>query len=207
MIILNYNFFKIRQNFFFFLIPACIFFSSLSASDSPSNVVENLHTILLHNNNSSKNKLKKFKNLKQSLENIYDYKRMIKFIYGKKWFSLNIGQKKILQDLFLEYITLNYSKRFSGIRNLKFQLNDTEKFAPKKIMVKTTLIVNENEPVNINYILALNEREEWKIFDVLYLGSISEISTKKSEFSSFLKKDGPEKLIEVMQRKLNLFFN
>tara|TARA_B100000989_G_C19530348_1_gene469320 strand:+ start:2292 stop:2831 length:540 start_codon:yes stop_codon:yes gene_type:complete len=179
----------------------------LSASDSPSNVVENLHTVLLHNNNSSKNKLKKFKNLKQSLENIYDYKRMIKFIYGKKWFSLNIGQKKILQDLFLEYITLNYSKRFSGIRNLKFQLNDTEKFAPKKIMVKTTLIVNENEPVNINYILALNEREEWKVFDVLYLGSISEISTKKSEFSSFLKKDGPEKLIEVMQRKLNLFFN
>lgn len=206
MRILIYNYFKIKRIFFFLLILLIVGSTNLNAKDDPSKIVEKLHISLINNNNSKENKLKKFKALKQSLEEIYNYKKMISFIYGRKWRTLSYEQKKTLQNLFLEYITINYLQRFSNIKNLEFKLNEVKEFDSKKTLVLTSLVTNENEPININYILILNNEEKWGIFDILYLGSISEIATKKSEFSSFVKENNPEKLIEIMEKKINSFF-
>ena len=43
------------------------------------------------------------------------------------------------------------------------------------------------------------KENEWKIFDVLIDGSISEIATKKSEFSNIIKEKGLKGLISIMQ--------
>ena len=48
----------------------------------------------------------------------------------------------------------------------------------------------------------LKEEDSWKIFDVLYNGSISEISTKKSEFSAIIQSGGADKLITKLSEKV-----
>ena len=66
-------------------------------------------------------------------------------------------------------------------------------------MVKTFLTL-ENEKISINYLL--NQKDnQWKIFDVLLTGSVSEIATKKSEFSSFISKNKVESLIQAIRNK------
>ena len=42
---------------------------------------------------------------------------------------------------------------------------------------------------------------EWKIFDVLLAGSVSEIATKKSEFNSFISNNNIEGLIQALKSK------
>ena len=43
--------------------------------------------------------------------------------------------------------------------------------------------------------------QEWKIFDVLLAGSVSEIATKKSEFKSFIADGNINPLIDALKKK------
>ena len=59
----------------------------------------------------------------------------------------------------------------------------------------------EEEKLKINYMLIKNNNK-WLIFDVLLNGSISEIATKKSEFSETLNNGGIISLISLITKKL-----
>ena len=67
------------------------------------------------------------------------------------------------------------------------------------MLVKTDLVVDK-EKVSINYLL-LFDNNKWRIFDVLLAGSISEIATKKSEFSSFIRDGKITPLINALKKQ------
>ena len=73
-------------------------------------------------------------------------------------------------------------------------------------MIKSHLILSDDEKVSINYLLSL-KNEKWKIFDVLLAGSVSEIATKKSEFKSFIKDGDINPLIEALSKKNKILIN
>ena len=58
---------------------------------------------------------------------------------------------------------------------------------------------DNKDKIKINYLL-INNRG-WRIFDVLIDGTVSEISTKKSEFSKYLKGGGVDLLIKELKNK------
>jgi phospholipid transport system substrate-binding protein len=60
--------------------------------------------------------------------------------------------------------------------------------------------LGNDEKVSISYLLSLKS-QEWKIFDVLLAGSVSEVATKKSEFGSFIKKNNINLLIDALKKK------
>ena len=45
------------------------------------------------------------------------------------------------------------------------------------------------------------DKNQWRIFDVLLAGSISEIATKKSEFSGFIRDGKISPLIEALKKQ------
>ena len=67
-------------------------------------------------------------------------------------------------------------------------------------MAKTKLIINSNDEVALSYLLNQTNKN-WKIFDVLIDGSISEIATKKSEFKNFTKENDLRPLLEALKKK------
>ena len=71
-------------------------------------------------------------------------------------------------------------------------------------MVKTYLKPSNEEKINLDYII-LKEENNWKIFDVLLNGSISEIATKKSEFNSIIRNKGATGLIEIITSKIESY--
>ena len=124
---------------------------------------------------------------------------MLKMIIGDSWKNLNNEIKKEIINVFEEYIAKNYIKRFSKIKNLQFSSLEEKKIGTYKI-VKSNLILGNDEKVSISYLLSL-KRQEWKIFDVLLAGSVSEVATKKSEFGSFIKKNNINLLIDALKKK------
>ena len=124
---------------------------------------------------------------------------MLKKIIGIKWNKIEKEKQNNLKNLFEEYIAKNYIKRFKKIKNPIFGIKETKKISENILVVKTDLLLGK-ESVSINYLLKLDQKQ-WKVFDVLLAGSISEIATKKSEFSSFLKSDDVDPLIEALKIK------
>ena len=86
---------------------------------------------------------------------------------------------------------------FQKIVNPSFKISSEKKIGKNYKLVKTYLILKNNEQVEINYLLT-KKKNKWKIFDVLLAGSISEIATKKSEFKEYLEKDNIDELINAL---------
>ncbi len=130
---------------------------------------------------------------------------MIEKIIGDTWKKTNKKDQEEIVIIFQEYIARNYLKRFSKIKNPAFNYKESKKINEKFMLVKTDLVVDK-EKVSINYLL-LFDNNKWRIFDVLLAGSISEIATKKSEFSSFIRDGKITPLINALKKQNSVLNN
>lgn len=162
-----------------------------------SNNVSDLNNVLIANNKSDQNLELRLDQVQKELSSIFDYNKMIKIIYGFDWKNISEDQKNKLSKIFLKYISFNYSKRFHDINNLKFEILSTEELNENVIIIRTNLIRPDDEDLAISYICS---KQNNLIFDVLIQNSISEISTKKSEFRKTILNEGPNGLIEAIDK-------
>ena len=170
---------------------------SVKSEESSIQTVNKLQEILL--DISAKEKTVSFDKTIQSITNIYDTRKMIRMIIGEKWKKISESKKDEITLLFAKYIAQNYIKQFSKFKSIKFNSKGTKKIGEKYLLVKSVLIINKKDKIKINYLLINNKG--WKIFDVLIDGTVSEISTKKSEFSKYLQDGGVDLLIKELRKK------
>ena len=168
---------------------------NLKISD-PTHTISKLHQGL---KKISGQNLSIYNSTKKLITETYDTEKMLKMIIGDSWKNLSNEIKKEIINVFEEYIAKNYIKRFSKIKNLQFSSLEEKKIGTYKT-VKSNLILSNDEKVSISYLLSL-KRQEWKIFDVLLAGSVSEIATKKSEFKSFIADGNINPLIDALKKK------
>ena len=176
---------------------------SESPSLNPIDTINELHEGLIK---VSKKEMDDYKKFMPIINNTYDIQKMLNMILGSAWKNSNMDEKKKISLAFAEYITKNYLKRFIKINDVKFKIEEKKSIKNKFVMIKTTLIPNNSDTVSINYLLS-NKNGKWKIFDVLLAGSVSEIATKKSEFSSFLKDGKTNNLIDALNKKNSTLLN
>ena len=139
-----------------------------------------------------------FENTLLAIKSLYDAKKMIQMIVGDHWNIISEEKKKELTHVFEQYITSNYLKMFKNIQDPSFKYINEKKIGKNYRLVKTSMIIDKSESVEINYLLKKTDNK-WRIFDVLLAGSVSEIATKKSEFSKHLETGGVESLIKALK--------
>ena len=163
---------------------------------SPLDTIVELHKGLKKINNKSLSVFEvTFKNVKQN----YNSEKMLSMIIGNQWNNVGTEKQKEIINIFEEYIAKSYIRRFSKIKDFSF-VENKEQNVGKFVMVRTNLVISKKEKVSISYLLS-NEKNKWKIFDVLLAGSVSEIATKKSEFKSFIKGENIDSLIDALKKK------
>lgn len=177
-------------------------FLNLNASERCEHKVKILHDALLLNNESEQKFKQNFFTLRDINSKIFDSRKMIKIIYGRKWKKLEENQKEKLQLKFLDFLTYNYVKRFKNMNEANFSEKNVEKIDKTRILINTELNIKGETPIEISYLCSKNIKGNWKIYDVILKGSISEISTKKSDFSSIINKEGADGLIKTLDSKI-----
>tara|TARA_B100000963_G_C22604139_1_gene661631 strand:+ start:717 stop:1622 length:906 start_codon:yes stop_codon:yes gene_type:complete len=165
--------------------------------NDPSSTVNELHSGLKKISDGNLNDYNKVLKL---ISLTYDTHKMTGMIVGNNWKKVTIQKQNELKKVFEEYIAKNYIKRFRKIGNIKFNEIETLKINKDFRMVKTILTVNDNENIKIDYLL-MKKNKKWKIFDILLAGSVSEIATKKSEFSSFIRDSNIDNLTDALRKK------
>ena len=131
--------------------------STAKENDTALNTVRKLHEGL------KKIKSKDFKNYNEIItlvQNTYDTEQMLLKVIGKVWRSSPDNKKRIMIDVFEEYIAKNYIKRFAKIDETKFEILKEKKIS-NFIMVKSKLVLKQ-EDISINYLLN-NKNGNWKI--------------------------------------------
>ena len=189
----------------FKLATIIFFFGSFSYAQSEKNSYKNI--IILHESLSKIVKSNKvdsnFDFVHDTIKKTYDSKKMGRMIVGQNWKKQDQNMKDEFIKVFEKYIAYNYIRRFSKLKKIEFEILNTKIIGEKYKLTNVNLLTNSKDKISISYLLHLTENE-WKIFDVLIDGSISEVATKKAEFSDTINNNGLQHLISILQKKIKI---
>lgn len=120
---------------------------------------------------------------------------------GRHWRKLEDADRVRWIETFGDLTVANYAGRFKGYSGEHFTL-DGEQDAPHDTrLVKTTLVLPNDDDVVLNYRLHQTDAG-WRIIDIYMNGTVSELSLRRSEYSSKVKREGIDELIAAVQQKL-----
>jgi phospholipid transport system substrate-binding protein len=142
----------------------------------------------------------RFDRLAPVLADTYDVASMSRTAVGQSWGALNPAQQAGIIDAFTRMLIANYANQFDGFSGERFEILQMIDRAPADKLVKTHLIQSSGKTVALDYLMR-NSGGEWKVVDVYLDGTISELASRRAEFSAILKSGGPDALIDSLRRQ------
>jgi phospholipid transport system substrate-binding protein len=142
----------------------------------------------------------RFERLAPVLSNTYDIPSMSRIAVGQSWGALNPAQQAGIIEAFTRMMIANYANQFDGFSGERFEILQTIDRAPADKLIKTKLVQASGKAVALDYLMRSNGGE-WKVVDVYLDGTISELASRRAEFSAILKSGGPDALINSLRRQ------
>jgi phospholipid transport system substrate-binding protein len=175
-----------------------------AAPSSGGDTVKGLYDVLL---NTMKNgrilgQSGRFAQLDPVIRRSFDIASMARLSIGSSWAGLSENQRQQITDSFGRYISAIYADRFDSYAGQKLEVTG-EQPASSGVMVRSQIIKASGEPVKVDYMMRRNG-EGWLISDIYLDGAISEVATRRSEFSTILKNEGIDGLIAALNRKADI---
>jgi len=129
----------------------------------------------------------------------FDVPFMTRMSVGLSWGRLSRDEKERAAKAFARYIAATYASQFNTYDGERFDVLGEEKVKHGTI-VRTRIVPSDGDAVAINYVLHDNDTA-WQIRDIYLTGTISQLATRRSEFTSILRNGGIEGLIAQLNKK------
>lgn len=129
----------------------------------------------------------------------YDMPTMTKVACGPEWSKIPAEKQQALIGAFERMSAAVYADRFTKYSGQKFVVDPTPVPHNADMIVKTQLVPADGDPVQLNYLMR-GPADNMRIVDVFLDGAISELATRRSEFSGVLRSDGPDVLLAKLNK-------
>ncbi|HXQ50887.1 MAG TPA: ABC transporter substrate-binding protein [Stellaceae bacterium] len=140
--------------------------------------------------------------LAPTIRRTFDFPLMTRLMVGQQWAGLSPEQQQQLVASFSAFSIATYANRFDDYSGEEFKTADEPTpVATGDTIVKTQLVLNTGETVELDYLMRV-DGGRWQAIDVYLSGTVSELATRRSEFSSIMRRSGPDALVEMLQRKV-----
>src|SRR5262245_54547579 len=130
----------------------------------------------------------------------YDVPFMARIAVGPTWQSMPSVQQSGVVEAFSQMMVATYASRFDEYSGERFEILQTEEQPPADKIVRTRITQSNGKVVALNYLMR-RSGAEWKVVDVFLDGTISELASRRAEFTAILKSGGPEALISSLRRQ------
>jgi phospholipid transport system substrate-binding protein len=174
-------------------------------SPSPSAVVEAFYRSLVDvmKQATSLGFEGRYQRLEPAIDQAYNLPLMIRLAVGPQWTSLSADQQKRLVEAFKRFTIATYASRFDGYEGEHFEVRGEKAgVSGGATLVETRLVQPKGDIVELNYLMR-PDSGKWQIIDVFLSGTISELATRRAEFTSVLRRDGGEGLVAMLERKVS----
>jgi phospholipid transport system substrate-binding protein len=139
--------------------------------------------------------------LETAVRSAYDLPRMTRLAVGPRWNTLSPHDQSDLVGAFGNYSAATYASRFPHDVGQKFEVSPGVTATADGTIVHTKLLRPNDEPVQLDYLMKQGASGEWRIEDVYLSGTISELATRRSEFTSVLDRGGAPALVDALRKK------
>jgi phospholipid transport system substrate-binding protein len=172
------------------------------AQTQPAQVVERFHATLIEmmRDAGRLGVRGRFDRLRPAMEAAFDLPAMTRIAVGPPWARMTPDQQAQLVQAFSEWSIATYASQFNGYSGESFTTTGTQALQNGDQMVRTTLNRVNDAPVQLNYLMR-SSGGSWRIVDVYLTGTISELASRRSEFTNLLREGGPERLVAELRRR------
>lgn len=187
----------------FALALALLVVPARAGEPSPQTVIQNFYDALLGVMKQAHELgfQGRYQRLKPAVESAYDLPLMSRLSVGPQWQSLTTEQQQQLTVAFSDFTIATYANRFDDYSGEKFEVLPETSPASGGVIVQSRLIKGNGEPVILNYLMRENEGR-WRIIDVFLSGTVSELATRRAEFTSVLRRDGAPGLLQLLEKQI-----
>ncbi len=189
-------------------IPGLSGHAASAAENNSKAVVEGFHDMLISVMKEAKS-LKvagRYKKIEPVMAKSFDLAFMIRVASGTSWRKISDAEKKKLAAAFRHLSIATYAYRFDGFSGQSFKTVAVEPGPRKTTLVKTQLLRPNENPVKLTYVMK-KSKGACRIVDILLGGGISELAVRHSEYRTILKKQGPNSLAKILNRKADQYLN
>jgi phospholipid transport system substrate-binding protein len=175
---------------------------SAQGANSATAHIDGLHRALIEAMKQGKQLGMKgrFDKLAPILFQTYDVPFMARVAVGAGWDSMPASQQALVIEAFSRMMVATYASRFDEFSGERFEILQTFEQPPGAKLVKTRVTQSNGKTVSLSYLVRL-VGPEWKVVDVFLDGTISELASRRAEFTSILKSGGPGALIASLRQQ------
>ncbi len=142
----------------------------------------------------------RYKKLAPAVQGAFNLPLMTRMAVSSSWSGASEKEQKDLVAAFSNYSISTYANRFAAYDGEEFTVVG-EKVSGKDVVVETVLKPKEGEAVQLNYLMRPDVKGKYRIVDVYMNGTISELATRRSEFSSIARREGIPSLVNTLSEK------
>lgn len=175
--------------------------ASAAPQGAPRAVVEQFHDALLGVMKEAKSlgfEGRRSK-LAPAVERSFDLTYMAQVATGSAWSAMQPQQQDELVELFRRMTVSTYASRFTGYSGQQFEILGIQETPRGDVLVRTNLS-NGTEQIPIDYLMRKAD-DGWKIADI-YFKRISELATRRSEYSSVIQRNGVDAFLQTLETKV-----
>ncbi len=185
-----------------FLLTLFLSFPAVAAPKSASDVIKNFYAQLVDvmKQGQQLGFSGRYKKLDPAVEQAYNMPLMTKLAVGLGWNNATPAEQQQLTKAFTQFSVANYASRFTAYNGEQFSVTGEDQTDGGKI-VRTTLKPQTADAVALNYLMKQDDTGNWRIVDVFINGTISELATRRAEFSSVIQNDGIDALVNSLDNK------
>jgi phospholipid transport system substrate-binding protein len=190
-----------------FLITAAILAAAAPslparASDPPPSVIGKFYdTLLATMKDGPKLGFKgRYDKLAPAVRQSFDLPLMARLTVGPQWAGIPTEQQQKIVAAFSEFSIATYASRFDDYSGERFEIDPKPMPTANGMIVHTKLVKGDGDAVQLDYLMREGENG-WQIVDVYLSGTVSELATRRSEFSSVMRRGGADALLDALQKK------
>lgn len=133
------------------------------------------------------------------IDRTFDLPLMSRLSVGPEWVKIAPRDQVALVAAFRAMTIASYARNFDNYSGEKFTVLPPAQVRGSDRLVRTMLKSGREDPVALGYRLRQNGGS-WKIIDVYYKDSISQLATRRSDFAATLASGGPRALIAHLEQ-------
>jgi phospholipid transport system substrate-binding protein len=183
------------------LSPVAMAPALAQASDPAAQAVDGLDRALLDSMKQAKTLgvQGRFQKMESAVRSTYDLQAMMRVATGAYWAKMSPADQTALVTAFGRFSAATYARNFDDYSGQKFVLTGVDTRLPDKL-VRTALVLPSAASINLVYRMRQTDGR-WRIVDVFYNGTISQLAQQASDFSGTLSAGGPPALIKKLNDK------
>lgn len=142
--------------------------------------------------------------LRPVMAQAFNLEAMARISIGPAWTQIPPADQQALIRAFSDWSIATFAHRFDGYAGESFQMQGENTLQSGDRLVRTRLVRPPEEPVALNYLMR-DFGGAWRVVDVYLSGTVSELASRRAEFTTLLREGGAPRLeAELRQRTATL---